>query len=256
MAPCLTELCYAMGLGERLVGRTQYCVYPPAAQKVEIVGALLDPNVERILTLQPDLVLITASSSMLKERFAALKLPVLILPDSSLEDVFLAVEQLGRATQRPKSAAALVRQLRAELGQLQQASHAARARPYKVMFVTGALSNPPRSLWVAGPGSYIDTLLSLAGASNALEGDRAWLEISAEQVLWLRPEVIVEVREAPQASQRDEAVAAWRNLPGLAKVRIVTLTEIGMMFPGPRVNVMLAKLMDGLYAHGAARDAD
>ena len=249
MAPSMTELCWALGLGSRMVGRTQYCVYPPAAKAVEVVGALLDPNVERILTLRPDLVLITGGSSMLKEKFGALQLPVLTLPADSLEDIFTAISQLGEATGRPRTAAALVRDLRANLGRLQgQASHAAAASPCKVMFVTGALPSPARSVWVAGPGSYLDSLITLAGARNVVAGDRPWLEISTEQVLWLAPEVIVEVREPAQANLREEAVSAWRRLPGLARVRVVSLSDIGMVFPGPRVNVMLEKLIAGLYA--------
>jgi len=250
MAPSLTELCWAMGLGDRMVGRTQYCLYPPAARKVEVVGALLDPNIERLLMLQPDLVLITAGSGMLRDKFASLKLPVLTLPDSSLEDIYGAIRQLGDATKRPATAEILIRSLRADLDRLRdQASRA--VRPQKALVVTGALPNPPRGLWVAGPGSYLDSLLRLAGAKNAVEGDRAWLEIGAEQVLWLRPDVIVEVREPAYARHRDEAIAAWRKLPGLAKVRVVTLTDPAVLVPGPRVNVMLGKLIAGLSAEDA-----
>ena len=250
MAPSLTELCWALGLGERMAGRTQYCIYPPAAQKVEVVGALLDPNVERILTLRPDLVLITQGSSMLKEKFGALQLPVLSLPADSLEDIFIAIRQLGETTHRPKTAAALAQNLRTALASLQkQALCAVAGHPHKVMFVTGALPSPARGVWVAGPGSYLDNLLTLAGAHNVVAGDRPWLEIGTEQVLWLRPEVIVEVREPAQANLRDQAVATWQKLPGLATVQVVSLSDIGVVFPGPRVNVMLRKLIEGLYAN-------
>ncbi len=249
MAPNLTELCWAMGLGDRMVGRTQYCLYPIAARHVEVVGALLDPNIERLLTLQPDLVLITASSGMLKDRFVSLKLPVVSLPDSSLEDIFQSIRQLGNATKRPVTASNLADNLRADLNRLRdQASRATRL--HKVLVVTGALPNPPRGVWVAGPGSYLDNLLTLTGARNVVEGDRAWLEIGAEQVLWLRPDVIVEVREPAYARQRDEAIAAWRKLPGLAKVRVVTLTDPAVLVPGPRVNVMLGTLISGLQDGG------
>lgn len=249
MAPALTELCWALGLGERMIGRTQYCVYPPAAQKVEVVGALLDPNIERILTLRPDLLVITRGSPMLKEKFEGLPLPLRILPTDSLEDIFTSIEQLGQITDRPRTAARLARNLRADLERLKQ--YAARGEPQKVLFVTGPLANPPHSEWVAGPGSYLDALLGLAGAKNVVEGDRAWLEISVEQVLWLRPETIVEVREPWQMAGREDAIAAWRQLPGLGDVRVVTLTDIGVVFPGPRVNVMLGKVIEGLHSQGS-----
>ncbi len=252
MAPALTEICWALGLGDRMVGRTQYCIYPPAAQRIEAVGALLDPNIERILSLQPDLVVITRGSPALKEKLEGLDLPLRILPTDSLEDIYTSIERLGEMTGRPKTAALLVRNLRADLGRLKQrASQAARVRPQKVLFVTGALPSPPKGVWVAGPGSYLDALLGLAGATSVVAGDRAWLEIGTEQVLWLRPETIVEVREPAEMQGQAEAAAAWRALPGLSAVRIVTLADIGVVFPGPRVNVMLGKLIDGLYGKDA-----
>jgi iron complex transport system substrate-binding protein len=256
VAPCLTELCFALGLGDRLVGRTQYCLYPPAAQKVEVIGALLDPNLERILALQPDLVLITHSSGMLRERFEALRLPVLILPDSSLEDVYAAARQLGGATGRAKTADELVRHLQSDLARLKDQARAVSEEDshkvtQKALFVTGALSDPVRSIWVAGPGGYLDSLLRMAGGKNVLEaGARPWQEISPEQILWLKPDVIVEVREvSSQMSLRDEAVAAWRRLPGLGKVRVVTLADPAVLLPGPRVNVMLEKMIEALHAN-------
>ena len=129
MAPALTELCWALGLGERMVGRTQYCIYPPAAQKIEVVGALLDPNLERILTLQPDLLMITRGSPMLKEKFEGLDLPLRILPTDSLEDIL----QHHRAARRDHGPAEdggqLVRNLRADLARLQErGSRAARRK--------------------------------------------------------------------------------------------------------------------------------
>lgn len=258
-APNLTELVWSLGMGGRQVGRTQYCLYPPQVSKVEIVGALLDPNIERILTLHPDLALITTSSTTLRERFEAVRLPVHALPDSSLEDIFKAIEQLGELTDRPRTAAKLVRDLRADLTRLQQAAKAqAGERPLKVVFVTGALPSPARNVWVAGPGGYLDTMLSMVGARN-MAGEvasRPWMEITPEQIVWQQPDVIVEVPEAAQMPQRKEAAAAWRALPGLQSVRIVTLDNPAMLVPGPRVNVMLAKLVDGLYGCGAATNAD
>lgn len=252
MAPNLTELAWAMGLGGRLVGRTQYCLYPPAAEKVAVVGALLDPNMERILTLQPDVVLITTSSPSLREKFEAVKLPIQALPDSSLEDVFRAIEKLGRATDRPRTAATLTRNLKTELARLHKAAKAlSGGRRAKVIFVTGALPGTARNIWVAGPGSYLETLLTMAGATS-ISGkiaDRPWMEITPEQVAWQQPEVIVEVREPGEMAQRDEAALAWRALPGLQAVRIVTLDDPAMLVPGPRVNVMLAELVKALYAN-------
>jgi len=260
MAPSLTELCWALGLGERIVGRTQFCKYPPAAAAAEVVGGLLDPNLERILELQPDLVLLTTSSKMLKERFEAAGLPVRALPDSSLEDIFRAIEILGREAGRPRTAARLAEALRAELARLSEsAARLAAGRRRRVLLVTGALPRQVRGVWVAGPGSYLDALLAMAAAHNVAAdaaGQRAWLEISLEQLASLRPELILEVRGPAEASQREQALKAWRRVPGLAKCRFVTISDPAILIPSPRVNVMLAKLIERIYGDEARPDAD
>lgn len=253
VAPNLTELVWSLGLGDRQVGRTQYCTYPPAAKKVEIIGALLDPNMERIVSLAPDLVLLTSSSTVLQERFARMEVPVKALPDSSLDDIFAAIEQLGHLTGRPKTAAGLVEYLRSDLSRLEhQARVLAGDRRLRVLLVTGSLPSPPRGIWVAGPGGYLDTLLTMASVENTAGevAHRPWLEVTPEQVAWQRPDVIVEVVGTAQGAGRADAASAWRALPGLSGTRIVTLEDPAMLVPGPRVNVMLAQLIAGLYGSG------
>jgi len=257
MAPNLTEMTFAFGLGDRLVGRTQYCLYPPQAVGVDVVGAHLDPNIERILALQPDLVLVTGIRSVLVEKFEAVKLPVHALPDSSLEDVFRSIEQFGRLTDRPRTAATLVSRMRGEMSRLQRAAaRLAGDRTLKALFVTGALPSAARNIWVAGPGGHLDTMLAMAGVRNTAGqvANKAWMEITPEQVVWQQPDVIVEVREPAEMPLRAEAVAAWRRLPGLKDTKIVTLDEPAMLVPGPRINLMLAKLIAGLYGEGGLGD--
>jgi len=251
LAPSITEVCCALGLADRLVGRTQFCRYPPAVQRVEVIGALLDPNIERIVQLRPEMVLTTASSGLLRQRLERVGLPVRALPDSSLEDVFRAIRLLGGWTGRERTAERLCRALRGQMDALSEAARRlAGESPLRAVVVTGPLPVQPRSVWVAGPGSYVDSLVRLAGLSNAVAkaaAGRPWLELPVERICWLRPQVLVEVREPVQMPLRRQAVEAWRSLPGLAKVRVVTIKDPAFLVAGPRVNLMLATLIRAVY---------
>src|SRR5439155_11954920 len=91
-----TELCAALGLLDHLVARSSYCDWPPEVANIPAVGALLDPDRERLMALRPDIVLLPGSSRMLQEAVANTGLRVLSLPDSTLDDVYASLRTLGR----------------------------------------------------------------------------------------------------------------------------------------------------------------
>jgi iron complex transport system substrate-binding protein len=248
MAPSITELCAALGLADRVVGRTQFCTYPPSVQQAEIVGGYADPNLEKIVALRPDLILITTSSPRLRDKLAALHLSVKELPDSSFEDVFVAIRLLGQYADRPRTADALVRALQADLDRL----HAAPAAlPLRVLVVIGPLPTSPAAVYVAGPGSFLDRLVQLAGHYNALAGRvyRPWAEISSETIVAAQPDAILEARGNPAPGIFDTIYQAWSDfasVPAIANRRICSIPDESVLVPGPRVNISLYYVIDAL----------
>ncbi|HUW83431.1 MAG TPA: helical backbone metal receptor [Phycisphaerae bacterium] len=248
LAPNITELCAALGLADRIVGRTQFCLHPPSAQRATVVGGYVDPNLERIVALRPDLVLITTSSTRLREKLTALDLPVKEVPDSSLEDIFEAVRLLGEYTDRPKTAARLVRDLRRDLDRLAMQPPPASLR---VLVVVGEVPAMPGPVYVAGPGSYLDSLVKLAGHENALAGkiDRAWAEVSAETLLAVKPDAILETRRPERLGMLAAVYEAWADfaaVPAITNRRICSITDDFILIPGPRVNIALYKVIEAL----------
>ena len=148
-APQLTEIACALGLRDRLVGRSSYCDHPPDIEAVPDVGSLLDLNLEQIMSLEPDLVLISGQSRLIRERLDDAGIRYESLPDASLADVFAAIRKLGDLTGRPRTAANLVIAIRADLTRL--VTEHRPARPLRVLMLIGRLSDPPRSPSVASP---------------------------------------------------------------------------------------------------------
>jgi iron complex transport system substrate-binding protein len=244
-APSATELCAALGLTDRLVGRTQYCSYPPAVQDVPIMGAYTDTNLEAIVAAKPDCVLITASSPRLREQFEALDLPLVVLPDSSFEDIFAAARVLGKVTGRSRTAERLIEHLEADLERLGRAPTSR-----SVLIVTGPLTNPPSDPFIAGPGSFLDELVRRAGHRNAAEGvlRRPWGQVSLETVLVLDPDTLLEAREGAWIQPPEELYDGWEALGGMRAIREERIRSVPIwaLNPGPRVNLILHAIVEAL----------
>ncbi|MFQ6048946.1 MAG: ABC transporter substrate-binding protein, partial [Phycisphaerae bacterium] len=177
------------------------------------------------------------------------------LPDSSLADIFRAIELLGKYTDRPKTAAGLVRALRRDLDRL---SRRRPARSLRVLVVVGAMPTVPGAVYVAGPGSYLDSIIRLAGHSNALQGrlDRPWAQVSVEALVAAGPEAILESRADSSPAAMERLYRAWSDfagsIPALRDRRICCIADESILIPGPRVNIALWRVMRALAGRGGA----
>jgi iron complex transport system substrate-binding protein len=238
-APNVTEICCALGLRSALVGRTRYCDYPPGIEQVASIGALNDVNVEALLALRPDLIIVSGTSRVQRERLALLELRVESIPDASLADLFEGVRRIGAWTGRGRTAERLCAGIEADLAAVTaRFSGCAGAR---VLLLTGTLSDPPRPPFVAGPGSFYDELLRRAGHENVVSGARtAFGPLSLEFIVRADPDVIVELD--PDGRQRSggsaDARRVWARLGALRAVsneRVHVLTGNQHYLLGPRI---------------------
>jgi iron complex transport system substrate-binding protein len=238
-APNVTEICCALGLESDLVGRTRYCTYPPSVAGVPSIGALNDLNPEALLRLAPDLVLVSGTSRAITDRLARLRLRHEAIPDTSLADLFSGIAQIGALTGRQQGAAQLADEVRAKLATV--AERWADAPGARVLILTAPLADPPARLDAAGPGSFYDDLLRLAGHSNVLGPEAgAFPTVSLEFVLRANPEVIIELspEPGPRRASDDDALRVWAQVGRLEAVvqqRVHVLVGDQYFVLGPRV---------------------
>jgi iron complex transport system substrate-binding protein len=237
-APSVTEILFALGLGERVVGVTRFCDYPEAAQALPKVGGFADLSLEAILALRPDLVVGARNGTVrpVVEKLGALGVKTLFPPDTTLPEIFRAIREIGEAAGAPLQGAELATSLEGRIEGIRKKT-AARPRP-KTLVVVGW-----RPIIVAAPGSFLDTLLSYAGGENAAEaGVSPYPTYDLEAILTRAPEVIIDA--SMEGSGEAEIRARWAAYPTLPAVRdgrVYAAPSAALLRPGPR-------LADGLLA--------
>jgi iron complex transport system substrate-binding protein len=245
-APNVTEICCALGLRDALVGRTRYCTYPPGIEAVPSIGALNDLNVESLLALRPELIIISGARRAIRDRLSHLDLRFEAVPDDTLADLFAAIRDVGKWTNRPLTAERLVAGVQADLDRMAQAFADTPKR--RVLILAAPMPSPPTQVYAAGPESYYHDLLARVGHIDVVPPGRPPVTpVSLEFILQADPDVIVEL--APDTRERPNggasALPAWRAVGPLKAVqsgRIHVLVGPEHFLLGPRVAQTFAAL--------------
>jgi iron complex transport system substrate-binding protein len=240
-SPAFTEMLFAIGAGDRVVGVTDYCRYPAAAARCEKIGGYADMNFEKLLAVKPDLVVFADYASRMREQCVAAKFATLELKAHSVADILDAIERLGRATGCEKKARAVAGNLRGELEKIRAATA---KPPRRTLLIVGRTRDSFQNLLSVGPGGFLNDLLLIAGGVNALGDTRQpWPQINLETVMARRPEVIVEIvgeamgdeASAADVARRKREWAGFSSIPAVAAGRVSVLTSDHALIPGPRL---------------------
>ena len=240
MAPSVTETLYALGLGNRVVGVTRYCQYPPEVKNKTRVGGYFDPNFEAIVALRPDLVIMLEEQKESLPAFEKLNLRTLVLCHKTIDGIIESFRAVGQTCGKRAEGRQMADQYEARL---QRIGHKMPALPRpRVLLVLdrtygrGHLTD----VCVAGVDGYFDRMIELAGGQNAYRqrGPRNPV-ISAEGILWLNPDVIVNFVFPEKSRQltRKRIIADWDELAqvnAVNKGRVYVFDQPYACVPGPR----------------------
>jgi iron complex transport system substrate-binding protein len=232
LSPSVTEVLFEAGVGPQVVGVTSYCRFPREVLALPKVGGYLTPSYEALLALQPDLVVTLPEQADVEPKLTALGIPILRVDHRSLDGIIRSIEQVGERCgliTRAKPVADALRHTLAAARRL-----VAGARP-RVLICFGRGEDFGR-LTAAAPGTIHDDLITQAGGTNVLmSGAVAYPTLSAEGVMRLNPDVIIEF------SSGGTDVAAlrhqWRRLDSVRAVRngrVYVFTGEFLSVPGPR----------------------
>ena len=232
LAPSITEVLYAIGSSEQIVGVTEYCDYPPEARLKPKVG-YIHPNLESIVALRPDLIL--APREFLRAeilgKLEQLKLATFILEAKTIEDVLSHIQTIGRMLGHSASADALVAEMRQRITEI-KARTAALPRP-RLLYV---LNSEP--LITVGPDSFIGQLIELAGGTNvAARAKTPYPRLNMEEVLKADPELLIfpvgAAEGIPDSEQR--VWKRWGTLTAVKQGRFHHISSDLLNRPGPRI---------------------
>ena len=241
--PSTTEMLFAMGAGDRVIAIGTYDTYPPEAQKLPKAGALIDPNVEQILQMRPDLVVVYGTQTELKRRLDRAGISYYSYAHKGLADITSTIRTLGMRVGAAPQAEALAARVERDLAEVRTAV-ANRPRP-KTLLVFEREPGSLRNIFASGGEGFLHDMLEIAGGDDAL-GDihRQSVTMSTEMVLARAPEVIVELRYSKDTINNSD-MTAWNRLAGIPAVknrRVILLTGEEFVVPGPRVAAATRRL--------------
>jgi iron complex transport system substrate-binding protein len=255
LAPNLTEIVYALGLGDRVVGVGNYGDFPPEVSDKPRLGGLLDPHLEAIVELAPDLVVLMPSQQELADRLAGLGIDALVVEsEDTIEDILAAVRRIAGRCGVADAGAALTRRLRRQL--------APRPLPGspRVLVTVGRPQGSLGGLTAAGADTFYDQLLQRLGAVNVAAASRMrYPQLNLEVVVRAAPDVIIELQGTGLSARgRYGLPGDWKPLDTLPAVRhgCVTVVEGDFAFvPGPRLPQIYEALREAIESCAAVSSA-
>jgi len=240
LAPSITETIYAFGAGDRIVGVSDFCTYPPEVNQLPKVGGYVDPNFEAILRLKPDLLFLLKEHAKVKEFCAARGIRYIEIDDHNVPAIIQSMRIIGpacgKAAEGEKMAAAMDSSF-----SLGKSMEGPRPRVLLAVGRDGAGSGNVASVWAAGPNTFYNELIHAAGGTNVvLDSLNDYPTLSAEAIIRLKPDIIVDAMSsmAQYANQAQKLKHDWDEftmVPAVGDSLVFCVTGDYVTIPGPRL---------------------
>lgn len=254
LKPNLTEILFALGVGDKIVGVTTFCDYPPEAKKIDKVSDYLQPDIEKLIAKKPDLIITSEENSQRREIEYLMRkgYKVLTYKTDTLTQLRETMASLGKEVGRPQASENLLKSFDAQMTELQKKVENLRIKnptwkAPKALFVVGQ-----HPLIVAGSGNLMNDIAPYVGLQNAvLESRLKYPTFSLEQIYAVAPEYILDFAMGTEASEagRQESRKEWENMKAIPAIRNHHLYfwDIGALRASPRLPAELLRLFEALY---------
>jgi iron complex transport system substrate-binding protein len=238
LIPAVTEMLYAIGADRQVVAVSSFDQYPPQVTQLPRVGALIDPDVERILSLRPDLVVVYESQVDLRRQLERASIPMYVYKHAGLADVTSTMRSLGERVGHGLDASRAASQIDSRLMAIRTLV-ASRSHP-KTMLVFGRDALALRGVYASGGVGFLNDMLTVAGGDNVFaDVKQQSVQATSELILARRPQAIVELRaERIAARQKRQEIDVWQSLssvPAVRDKRVTLIDDDRTVIPGPRV---------------------
>ncbi|MGA1865454.1 MAG: ABC transporter substrate-binding protein [bacterium] len=253
LAPSITEVLFALDLGDRVAGVTNFCDYPPEARSKEKVGGYYDTSYETILSLKPDLVIMLHEHETQKNYLERLGLPILVVDQRDTQDIMKSVITIGKVCDKETLALEIVSDIKTRMDRIKDKTMGL-PRP-KVLICVGRTigSEALEDIFITGGKGFYNEIITLAGGINAYEGHEIrYPTLTGEGITRLDPDVIIEI--IPDLSDRglDEGKIKkeWETLPGVDAVKNKRIYIFGQDYvatPGPRFILILEQMARAIH---------
>jgi len=233
--PSITEILFALGLEDNVVGVSDFCDYPEAAKSKPKVGNAFSPSIEKVVALEPALVL-TVKHAQFNSDLESLGIKFIVLSPKDVRSIMDSIDLAGEVTGKAKEGNQLVEDMEATISQV--TARVKGAPRVRVFFIVDATD--PNSPWTAGPGSFIDDIINMAGGENvAAETEGAWVQMSIEEIVNSDPDIIIIQTMAGGVPTVSEEVLqehlVWKQMTAVKQDKIRFVDGDLVSRPGPRI---------------------
>jgi iron complex transport system substrate-binding protein len=246
LAPSNTEILFALGLEDKIVGVTDYCDYPEAAKNKEKIGGFSEPNIEKIVSVKPDLVVATNMHQKSVEELVKLNIPSVVLDPKDFDEVFASIEIIGKATGQHDEALTLIKNLKARMKNVEDAVAKVKIdkRP-KVYYEIW-----PSPITTSGPGTFVDDIIQRAGGENiAKDAQKAYPQYSQEMIVAKNPDFIIFSHHGSSNQSVEDVITrqGWENINAIKNKKVFYLDENLVQRATPRLVDGLEKFVEILH---------
>ena len=243
LSPNITEIIYALGQQDKIIAVSDFCTYPDQTSTKEHIGGLLNPNMEKIASLNADLFIGTPAHFELSKKLDHLHLRSVLLSNDRLQDIFTAIDSIGILLKCREAADSLSRSIKDSLAFYQKKTNAFSKHP-STLLVIGREPGSARKIMVAGPNTFLNEIWEMNGGRNAFpELSAKYAQISTEALLKNNPDLIIEFKFKEKWDDKKNRInqSEWNELNQLTAVRdkqIYVLNGDYTLIPGPRIYLL------------------
>ena len=238
-SPAITEILFAIGAGDRVVGVTDFCNYPKQACRLPSIGGPLNPSTETWITLKPDLIIIQEDSEVIQKNAKIFEIPSLTVSVNNLNNILNSIQIIADSLHMPQAGHQLAIKIKTKIEGYR--THLKKIEPRQVLMLLSDTNDPSRDLYAVGRDTFLNELLTIAGGENVLPDTMArYPKVSKEYIIAKSPEIIIEVGPKSNLS-KEETLArkkTWGKFSTLRAVKDDRLYFIGadyILIPGPRL---------------------
>ncbi len=238
-SPAITEILFAIGAGDRVVGVTDFCNYPKQACRLPSIGGPLNPSTETWITLKPDLIIIQEDSEVIQKNAKIFEIPSLTVSVNNLNNILNSIQIIADSLHMPQAGHQLAIKIKTKIEGYR--THLKKIKPRQVLMLLSDTNDPSRDLYAVGRDTFLNELLTIAGGENVLPDTMArYPKVSKEYIIAKSPEIIIEVGPKSNLS-KEETLArkkTWGKFSTLRAVKDDKLYFISadyILIPGPRL---------------------
>jgi iron complex transport system substrate-binding protein len=211
LSPAINEILFALGSGDKIVGNTTYCTYPEQSKKISKVGGYFSPSLEKIITLNPTMVIMQANNKTLSHQLKKLGIQTEVIDIDKLNSIKNAIVRIGHIVERSKKAQQIIRDINRALKSTQNI-----VQDKKILIVFGHHLDLAKQIFVAGQNLYYDDIITFSGNTNALQSDRKGQPIlNLENIIHLNPDIVILISPFTQEKGLSQTmlIKPWLQLP-------------------------------------------